>query len=1409
MEGTEYYFRVMAENDMGLSEDSRIEIPVKVKAPHSEAPLPPLGLRHVAMRRGSVTLAWDAPWARTLQGMKGYLIQRRDEVSDWTDVATLPASTTRYTVPDLTEDRQYRFRVYTESAGGLSVPVEYEPPVFTAKSAEIPYRPIGPMIIKKLTERSVQLEWRPPLDEGGAGISGYMVEMSESGGPWRRVGYVNARETRYTVAGLQEGLTYFFRVAAENAVGFSAPLQSDCVIPTKPEAAPAPPSHMAIKDVRGGGVTLEWQPSDQEGRSHLTGYLIEKRDTAKGKWSFVHKVEPSLTSYDVTGLMTGRQYQFRVRPVNTVGLGDAIQPDDAVVIRSQYQAPSAPRGPLTIFNVSSNSADLKWSAPDVSGGSPITNYVIEMRDPRLGSWQRVGLVDPMETRYRLSNLMQGVDYMVRVMARNREGQSAPLQSEMFSLVAETSGPSKPNMLRVQKVTRDSATLTWLKPMNSGGSAIKNYVILKKVAPGSRWEEVGSVLGSATSYTVINLREGREHMFAVYAVTRRGKGDTAETIAPVIPQRSVGKPASPESLDISSYKEDSVQLCWRMPVLSGPVSGYRIEKKESGKARWELVDTVDSFESSYTVRNLRPGASYSFRVLAENVAGLSTPRVLDSFWMHRRTPYTPPTAPSGPILVTEVTRTTATIAWRPPVNDGGAAISAYVIEKKESHQSSWSRVARILPQNLSYTIINLIEETEYVFRVFAENIEGLSDPLTLESVVVPHRRATAPEPPSGRIKIRRVTSSSVLVEWNAPHDNGGSRITGYIVEYREIDHFRWLRAGTTDAYTLALEFGRLREGHEYLFRVIAVNAVGESDPVEVDMAIRPLREREPPSSPGGPLVVTDVHKHSMTLTWQPPASDGGAPITGYIVEIRDTSVQGSWTRVDRVRPHVFHFTVSHLIQGHNYVFRVIAENAMGRSYPLEARVPTEAKSPYSVPDAPGRLRVTGITEDSVTIEWTETMTIGGAPITAYVIEKRESSVQSWTHVASVSRDTTQYRIQHLLSMTSYCFRVAAENEEGLGRWKELEEPITPTKPKNLPSAPTNLQVDYITRDSATLKWDKPKDTGGVPLVGYIIEQQDGKGRWHVRGGVDAYRLWYTVHNLLQGFPYRFRIRAENPDGVGPPATLPEPVTPKAVVWKPSAPALIEVANLTEDGVTLSWLPPERDGGSRIIRYIVEKCDPSTSMGWVPVQEVDSSAVLITYIEGLKEGRPYLFRVSAENEVGLGTPAELRDAVIPRGQIGAPSVPEGPLRLMRLTRNTVSLQWCPPKDNGGSPIERYTVEKRVAERSMWTQAATCPSDMTACTVAGLTENEVYFFRVVAQNAYGLSEPLEYAKPVIPKRVLESTSMRELESFVQRDSHVTSERTVVRVTQTSSRYHAYSDEPLTATSDSLASSLALMRL
>ncbi len=191
-------------------------------------------------------------------------------------------------------------------------------------------------------------------------------------------------------------------------------------------------------------------------------------------------------------------------------------------------------------------------------------------------------------------------------------------------------------------------------------------------------------------------------------------------------------------------------------------------------------------------------------------------------------------------------------------------------------------------------------------------------------------------------------------------------------------------------------------------------------------------------------------------------------------------------------------------------------------------------------------------------------------------------------------------------------------------------------------------------------------------------------------------------------------------------------------------------MTDDSVTLSWLAPERDGGARIHRYIVQMREVTPGDNWVTVKEVDSCDILVACIENLKEGKPYMFRVLAENEVGAGTGVELREPIVPRMQVGPPSVPSGPIRIMRVTRNMLDIHWQPPMDNGGSPIERYIVEKRDADRSHWVQAGTCSPDVTAYCITDLAENQMYYFRVLAENAYGFSEPLECDKPIIPKRV-----------------------------------------------------------
>lgn len=493
---------------------------------------------------------------------------------------------------------------------------------------ELPYRPIGPIIVTKVSAHSLEIEWRPPLHDGGSPVKGYIIEMSESGGSWKKVGYTSSRDTKFTIAGLVEGNNYFFRVFAENARGLSQPLQSDSVVPSQPIHPPREPSVARYGRVRRDSVTLEWEtPGYEEGS--LTGYLIEKRDVKKDYWAPVQKVPSKVTSYEIPGLLSGREYMFRVRPISHLGFGEPIQPEVPITVGSQYKPPSPPRGPISIFKVTPDSAELRWHPPENTGGLPLSNYIIEIRETSRAYWKRAATISAITPTYTLTNLKEGTEYVVRIIAKNQEGESLPLLSDFMALPKASQPPSAPNMLKVMRVTSDSVTLQWYQPYSDGGSEITKYVILKKQLPVDMWEEVGRVGSNTTSFTVSRLKEGRAHYFAVYAINKVGKGDTIETARQVTPRKAVSKPIAPVGpLTINAFSHDSVSLSWMHPEGDGSISSYRIEKREALRTNWEVVGNVDASETSYIVRNLRPGTDYYFRVIAENGMGASQPLTLD-------------------------------------------------------------------------------------------------------------------------------------------------------------------------------------------------------------------------------------------------------------------------------------------------------------------------------------------------------------------------------------------------------------------------------------------------------------------------------------------------------------------------------------------------------------------------------------------------------------------------------------------------------------------------------------------------------------------------------------------------------------------------------------------------------------
>lgn len=90
-----------------------------------------------------------------------------------------------------------------------------------------PSAPEGPMVFEEIQANSVKVSWKPPTNDGGSDILGYIVERREAA---RNAWYtVDSRvtETQLVVKGLKEGTEYHFKVTAENSFGISGSLKSE------------------------------------------------------------------------------------------------------------------------------------------------------------------------------------------------------------------------------------------------------------------------------------------------------------------------------------------------------------------------------------------------------------------------------------------------------------------------------------------------------------------------------------------------------------------------------------------------------------------------------------------------------------------------------------------------------------------------------------------------------------------------------------------------------------------------------------------------------------------------------------------------------------------------------------------------------------------------------------------------------------------------------------------------------------------------------------------------------------------------------------------------------------------------------------------------------------------------------
>jgi len=122
---------------------------------------------------------------------------------------------------------------------------------------------------------------------------------------------------------------------------------------------------------------------------------------------------------------------------------------------------------------------------------------------------------------------------------------------------------------------------------------------------------------------------------------------------------------------------------------------------------------------------------------------------------------------------------------------------------------------------------------------------------------------------------------------------------------------------------------------------------------------------------------------------------------------------------------------------------------------------------------------------------------------------------------------------------------------------------------------------------------------------------------------------NVTGLKKGSWYRFRVRARNPMGAGEYTTM----HPVMVADVPTTPTNIIVFDETVNSVKIAWHPPDDDGGSPIMGYVLQ-ARASNSSDWIEKIELTDPDITTAKVTDLKERTSYEFRIMARNDRGNG-------------------------------------------------------------------------------------------------------------------------------------------------------------------------------
>ena len=700
-------------------------------------------------------------------------------------------------------------------------------------------------------------------------------------------------------------------------------------------------------------IDLSWTVPDTGG-SDITRYNIEVSTDGGTSWvGLIGLLGAATTTYSHTGLSAGTTYHYRVAAVNAIGAGAPSNVDSATTEAAGNNAPEFTDGANTTRSVAENTASSRnigtaVAATDADSGDTL-RYTLGGTD--MASFAIVSTSGQLQTRAALDFETKS-SYAVTVSVSDGNGGSDSI-GVTITVTDVAEKPATPGAPTVSATANSDTSLdvSWTAPGLNGGPALTGYNLqYRQGTTGSFTNGPQNVSGTSTAIT--GLTAGTSYQVQVRALNGEtpsdwspaGTGSTSSATAPEVPRTLAAAPG-----------DGQVVLTWTVPANTvSAILRYEYRSKATSSLPFVSSDSWASAGTSTTatVGSLTNATPYSFQVRAVNTVGAgpaattsATPLATARATNPTLTLDVAPTrfgeaAGSARICVVPSAPSTQRITVQAATADGTATAPG-------DYRAYSSTVALQPQQQRACFTVTLVDDAEVegdeTFTVTLSNpVNATLGARAVATFTIVDNENVAPTFTEGTSTTRSVAENTRAGQ------NIGTRIVA--TDADSGDTLEYTLGGTDfKSFGIHLNTGQLltqaaldfETKSSYAVSISVSDGNGGTDSIEVAITVTDVDEsgggggddgddgddRPRTSAPGAVRDLTVAGGDGqVVLTWDAPASDGGAAITDYEYRYRTGGSYGAWISTGSTETT---HTVTGLVNGAAYTFQVRAVNRVGK------------------------------------------------------------------------------------------------------------------------------------------------------------------------------------------------------------------------------------------------------------------------------------------------------------------------------------------------------------------------------------------------------------------------------------------------------------------------------------------------